>query len=741
MKNKILKTTMLLSTLLFCLTMAQKMPFPQAKNFKDCIKPKNVSQSQMNRDITDYYEFWKKNYLMESKNTDKGYYIKCKGTGGTSTNITVSEAHGWGMIVFALMDGYDSKAHEYFDGMYWFYDDHKSTKSNSNLMAWDIITGETSPSGGSATDGDMDIAYGLILAHYQWGSGDDINYLQKAKDICADILKEEVNNNRLMFGDTWSTNQWLSRPSDWMTGQMHTYYDITKVDEWNSLADEAYSMYTSFTTNHATKTGLITDFIINEAVDPCGKNCMDEYLRTDSYNFNACRVPWRIATDYAHHGETKAKAICDKIIGWLKTETGSDPAKIGIGYELDGTALNTDNSMAFTAPFMAACIVNKDHQDFLNKGWNVMRGDKIGLEYENSLNLMCMLLISGNWWKPGDASTPFSPPKVGKAGVLFDDFEDLFKDDPDQAFLGAAYGYAEVQEAGLGGSYWYTYMDTAGSKVSNHDGSISIDTSNGKEMAKDQKMNVKMITSSSKCKKGDYPYAGVGCAILRKGTSYYEFDKLEGITLRVRGKGIVRFEFSSYDLKDEEWGFYGFDLELSDKWMDTVISAQYFTPLRYSPADEKGWGWLDHGCNSTNKGKVKEIKISVRDSAKDATFEMDSIFFNGLDYKETFDFDLDTLITAISGLMAKGLINGFDVISNISGKSIDYSYSLTKQGNVSIEIYDVAGKTIAVLENSNHPKGFYSKTVDLNTLLSSGVYFIRCTMSNKMYNKKINFLK
>ena len=31
---------------------SQNLPFPQAKNFSNCIKPTNVSQVQMNWDIT-----------------------------------------------------------------------------------------------------------------------------------------------------------------------------------------------------------------------------------------------------------------------------------------------------------------------------------------------------------------------------------------------------------------------------------------------------------------------------------------------------------------------------------------------------------------------------------------------------------------------------------------------------------------------------------------------------------------
>src|SRR5262245_61265494 len=106
-----------------------------------------------------------------------------QGTGGTGSEITTSEAHGYGMILFALMAGYDADAKKYFDGMFNMYDKHRST-GNSNLMSWIIDQSEsTSADSDSATDGDMDIAYALLLAHYQWGSSGAINYIDHAKRI------------------------------------------------------------------------------------------------------------------------------------------------------------------------------------------------------------------------------------------------------------------------------------------------------------------------------------------------------------------------------------------------------------------------------------------------------------------------------------------------------------------------------------------------------------------------------
>ncbi|HHW22647.1 MAG TPA: hypothetical protein GXX26_07170 [Clostridiaceae bacterium] len=48
---------------------------------------------------------------------------------------------------------------------------------------------------------------------------------------------------------------------------------------------------------------------------------------------------------------------------------------------------------------MAASIVDEGHQDFLNAGWHLLTKVQQGY-YGDSIALLCMLLVSGNWWPP-----------------------------------------------------------------------------------------------------------------------------------------------------------------------------------------------------------------------------------------------------------------------------------------------------------------------------------------------------
>jgi hypothetical protein len=106
-----------------------------------------------------------------------------------------------------------------------------------------------------------------------------------------------------------------------------------------------------------------------------------------------------MALDVAHNNSSQARAASNKMINWLKGKTSNSPANIRAGYQLNGTQLVSYSSAAFTSPFIAASIVDPAHQSYLNAGWSQINNWRSEY-YGDSINLLCMLLISGNWWAP-----------------------------------------------------------------------------------------------------------------------------------------------------------------------------------------------------------------------------------------------------------------------------------------------------------------------------------------------------
>ena len=202
---------------------AQQFPFgTQHQAYRTgTLFPTNFTRAQQNAHITAYYDDWKNRWLKPDPGGN-GWRVLIDNSGRT-----VSEGQGYGMVIVPLMSGHDPQARTIFDGLWQFRLAHPSS-IDDRLMDWAV----PDPDGNdSAFDGDADIAYGLLLAHAQWGSGGTINYLQQAKNVIAGIKAKTIGpTSKLpMLGDwvnptsTGTHNQWGTRSSDFMLGHFRAW--------------------------------------------------------------------------------------------------------------------------------------------------------------------------------------------------------------------------------------------------------------------------------------------------------------------------------------------------------------------------------------------------------------------------------------------------------------------------------------------------------------------------------------
>jgi len=74
----------------------------------------------------------------------------------------------------------------------------------------------------SASDGDLDAAFALLLADAQWGSKGTFDYARQARRVLRGIVTKDVNSRTRLIGlGDWTRMaapalQTGSRPSDWM---------------------------------------------------------------------------------------------------------------------------------------------------------------------------------------------------------------------------------------------------------------------------------------------------------------------------------------------------------------------------------------------------------------------------------------------------------------------------------------------------------------------------------------------
>jgi hypothetical protein len=391
----------------FGITFAQHFPFPQHTQYHTHIKPNQYTQDQLDDQVRAFYDQWKAKYLINGCEDDQYYVFFDSGN-----TVTVSEAMGYGMMIVPLMAGYDPDAKTIFNGLYRYYKAHPS-HIMPHLMAWKQITGCVDADGpDSATDGDIDIAFGLLLAHAQWGSQGSINYFHEAELIINDIMgttaaEGDINQDyySIKLGDWVRSGHFMrgTRTSDFITDHFRAFKCAVKDTSWSFVIDECYALVDSMQTNFSPETGLLPDFI--DDVDSSPVPAPANYLEGDhdgEYYYNACRDPWRLASDYLISGDERAKNAVLKIAKWFYQSTGGSVNNIHAGYHLDGTNIYSWDDNAFTAPFTVGAMLDTANQQWLNKLYTKIRSYSInsGGYYDNSIKLMSMITLSGNYWVP-----------------------------------------------------------------------------------------------------------------------------------------------------------------------------------------------------------------------------------------------------------------------------------------------------------------------------------------------------
>ncbi|OPA76999.1 licheninase [Paenibacillus selenitireducens] len=389
--------------------------FPQHTAYAGgSIKPNHVTQAKMDSTVARLYDEWKAKYLKQNPYDPSQYYVwYSDGDWFEENEITVSEAHGYGMLITALMAGHDPDAQHYFDGLYRYFRAHPS-EINPDLMAWQQAdTGtEIKDINGvdSATDGDMDIAYALLLANSQWGSRGEIHYLEQAKKVMNAIMQSEVNHTEwtLKLAD-WVTDNdpkygQATRASDFMLQHLKDYRNVTGDTRWDRVVDSTYNIIRDMHENYSPKTGLLPDFVVKDSNRYVPAEPMFLESETDGdYSYNSSRIPWRIGTDYLITGDTRAQAQLSTLNRWIQEKTNQDPSQIRAGYKLDGSKeLEDYEDISFSAPLMVSAMIDASNQEWLNRLWdyNTAGSTEDELYFSNNLRLLSMIVVSGNWWTP-----------------------------------------------------------------------------------------------------------------------------------------------------------------------------------------------------------------------------------------------------------------------------------------------------------------------------------------------------
>jgi endo-1,4-beta-D-glucanase Y len=275
-------------------------------------------------------------------------------------------------------------------------------------MQWRIPIGGNGCS--SANDGDLDIAYGLLLADAQWGSGGAIDYRAAATWVLIRDLAVGPQSNLPMLGD-WVQpngsphNQWSPRTSDFMSGHFRAFARATGDARWHAVADASLDVVQTLQDQYSPATGLLPDFVqpvsdSDHAPRPASPGFL-EGAKDGDFNYNAGRDPWRLGTDALLNGDARALAAVRKISAWAETKTNGNPQQIRAGYSLAGEPLSGSDYFTtfFAAPLGVAAMTMSSQQAWLNAIYDAVRQRQENY-YEDSVAMLCLLVMTGNFWDP-----------------------------------------------------------------------------------------------------------------------------------------------------------------------------------------------------------------------------------------------------------------------------------------------------------------------------------------------------
>jgi endoglucanase len=373
------------------------------------IQPSSATAAQMDSAIKAAYDAWKARSIVDVPTVPGGKAVKF---GSSADYLMVSEGAGYGMLIAVIMAGHDSGARAIFDGllttvrarpakgmMQYFGEEAKY------LMDWrlklDGTSSDSGDKGANAMDGDLDIAMALLMAHRQWGSSAGWNYRQEAINTINALKQVNMKDDGATKGLPSADN---NRTSDYMIGHFRAFKKATGDALWDRAIDKAYELINRMQTVYSPNAGLMPDFVINThtSTPEPSKGYIGDGTPTEGFFYaNALRNPWRFGSDYVLSGDSRWKDVNNKLVNFIKSDCGGDPERIALGYRLDGSA--TERSYppkATIACMIGGAIVDGSHQQFLNSLWDWTASHLSRDYYDSELQLLPMIVASGNWWTP-----------------------------------------------------------------------------------------------------------------------------------------------------------------------------------------------------------------------------------------------------------------------------------------------------------------------------------------------------
>jgi endoglucanase len=262
-------------------------------------------------------------------------------------NITTSEGESYTM----LRAVWESDKPTFDKSWAWT---QQNIQRSDSLFSWewgqrsDGTYGVLTDSGGenTASDADSDIALALVMAASKWQQP---SYLDSAKKIISSIYQQEVitvkgvpylASNNLEKDSTTDAVINLSYLAPY---SFKAFAKIDPKDNWTGVVNSSYALINEAMDSNldtSKSDGLPPDWILmNKQTGAIHASAAGSGLTTN-YGYDAMRIPWRLALDYAWYKDPRDKSTLDKM-SFFKTQWETT-GKIDAIYSHDGSVVSSD---------------------------------------------------------------------------------------------------------------------------------------------------------------------------------------------------------------------------------------------------------------------------------------------------------------------------------------------------------------------------------------------------------------
>ena len=397
---------------------APTKPFPYHGTYTaHTLKPITRTQADMNADVQSSFDRWKANYLVQAgaeADTQPRYRIKESRDAAAGTT---SEAQGYGMTILAIMAGYDANAQTEFDGLWEFFNDHRSTV-DFRLMDHHVPANETAEAGqdNSSFNGDAQIAFSLLLAEQQWGNTGRIDYGANARNMIGGMKASEVgpSSHLPLLGD-WVLqgtdpryNELSVRSADILPTLFRAFAAASGDNSWLTALSTQQGVADFMLAVFSSRAGLLPDFIVwangkkGSGFAPAPAFFM-QGAGDGLWSKNAAKVPLAFGTDALLTQDDYSTRRSKWVGGAMRVAAKGNPLMLRAGYRLTGKAapkIKTYSNL-YSAPLAVAEMndICPEALAWINSVYEIIRTSNESFDAD-TVSLLSMLVMTANYWTP-----------------------------------------------------------------------------------------------------------------------------------------------------------------------------------------------------------------------------------------------------------------------------------------------------------------------------------------------------